>query len=332
MSSSVRANRQEAAGPAFQRRRTFLRGLAGATAFGVVGFRPTRVLAQSAPLQVGIVAGDAFSEAVFAQAAGFFERGRLDVNLVPLASSAAVGAALAGGTIDIGLANPIVIANARQRGLPFYAFAPSAEFDASAPSSMLMVAKKSALRSAPDLIGGTVGSIEIGGMTQLALRAWLNQNGVDPAKINFVELPYSAMAAALTSHRIDAGFMGEPSLTASRGITRELAIPYESIAKRWYLALWFSSQDWLSANGPRARRFSQIIFQAATWENMHRRETASMLRDYAHMSDDVVRHMQRSRYAEEYNATLLQPLLDAGVKFGSLQAPMSASELMRPLS
>lgn len=317
---------------AFHRRRAFLRELAGTIACGVVGFQSTQASAQSPALQVGIVAGDAFSEAVYAQAAGFFERGRLDVNLVPLASSSAVGAALAGGTIDIGLANPIVIANARQRGLPFYAFAPSAEFDVSGPSSMLMVEKNSAIRSAQDLIGRTVGSIEIGGMTQLSLRAWLNQNGVDPAKINFVELPYSAMAAALTSHRIDAGFMGEPSLTASRGVARQLAIPYESIAKRWYLCLWFSSQDWLTANGPRARRFSQIMYQAAKWENTHKRETAAMLRDYAHMSDDVVTHMQRSRYAEEYNAALLQPLLDAGAKFGSLQAPISASELMRTLS
>jgi len=177
---------------------------AGAT---LIPGRPAR--AQTEPnLRVGIIASDPFGEAIYVQAGGFFKRANINVELVSLPNSAAIAAALAGGSINIGLGNPIVIASARQAGLPYYAFAPSALFDASAPTTLLMVANASPIKTAKDLEGKTIGSIELGGITQASLRSWLSKNGVDPAAVKFIEIPFGAMAAALAQGRIDAGFIG----------------------------------------------------------------------------------------------------------------------------
>jgi len=117
-------------------------------------FSSAPAAAQSdATVRIGTIASDPFGESMYVQAGGFFKGAGLNVQIITLSNSGAIAAALAGGAIDVGLANPIVIASAREHGLPFYAFAPSALFDAAAPTTLLMVANASTLKSAKELEG-----------------------------------------------------------------------------------------------------------------------------------------------------------------------------------
>jgi NitT/TauT family transport system substrate-binding protein len=292
---------------------------------------PGRLRAQSEPLlRVGIIASDPFGEAIYARAGGFFKRAAVNVELISLANSGAIVAALTGGAINIGLANPIVIASAREHGLTHHAFAPSALFDAAAPTTLLMVANDSPIRSPKDLIGKTIGSIELAGITQASLRAWLTKNGVDPATVRFTEIPFSAMAAALGQSRIDAGFIAEPSLASARATTREIGDPYAAIANVWCLNMWFSSKEWLTQNAGLAHRFADAIYKGAAWANAHHAETGEALKEYTPLTDDTIAKMTRIRFATTYSSAYLQPVLDTGFKYGILKSPISANDLMFP--
>ena len=282
----------------------------------------------STPVRVGASPADAFAEGVYANAAGFFKGAGLDVTLVAMANSGAMGAALAGGAIDIGLANPIVIANARQQGLPFYAIAPSALFRADEPGTLLMVAQNSPLKTAKDLEGKTIATIEVQGIQQASIRAWMVKNGSDAAGLRFIEMPYSAMVAALNAGRIDAAMIAEPSLTAARVATRELGSPYGAIASNWYINVWFATKDWLAKNPVVVKRFVGAMAKAAVWENAHRADTAVMLQKFLPVSDDTLSRMVRARYAERLDPALMQPVLDTAAKFDVLKAPMNAGDLI----
>lgn len=281
-------------------------------------------------VRAGIIPSDPFGEAIYVQAGGFFKRADITVELLSLPNSAAIAAALAGGTIDVGLGNPIVIASAREHGLPHYAFAPSALFDASAATTLLMVANGSTIRSAKDLEGKTIGSIELGGITQASLRAWLTKDGVDPATVKFTELPFPAMAAALTQGRIDAGFIAEPALAGARATTRELGDPYAMIADVWFLNMWFSTKAWLTQNAALARRFVAATYKGAAWANAHHLETGIALKEYTPLTDETIAKMTRIHFATSYAPAFLQPVLDTGFKYGILKRPMSAADLMFP--
>lgn len=287
--------------------------------------------AQSAStVRVGIIPSDPFGEAIYVQAGGFFKRAGIDVRLVSLRNSGAIAAALAGGSIDVGLGNPIVIASAREHGLPYYAFAPSSLFDAAAPTTLLMVANASPLHTAKDLEGKTIGSIELGGITQASLRAWLTKNGADPSVVRFTEIPFAAMAAALAQGRIDAGFIAEPALAAARATTREIGDPYAAIAGVWCLNMWFSTKDWLTQNTALAHRYAGAVLKGAAWANTHHAETGTALKAYTPLSDETIAKMTRIRFATSYAAAYLQPVLDTGYKFAILKSAIGASDLMFP--
>ena len=281
-------------------------------------------------MRVGIIPSDPFGEAIYTQAGGFFKRAGIDVELVSLQNSAAIAAAVTGGAVDIGLANPIVIASAREHGIPHYAFAPSALFDASAPTTLLMVANGSPLHSAKELEGKVIGSVELAGITQAALRAWMTKNGADPGTTRFTEIPFTAMAAALTQGRVDAGFIAEPSLASARATTREIGDPYAAIADMWCLAMWFSTKDWLTQNTALAHRYADSLLKGAAWANTHHLETGLALKPYTPLTDETIAKMTRIRFATSYTPAYLQPVLDTGFKYNILKSPMSASDLMFP--
>ena len=306
------------------------RGFAQILAATAVAF-PAAARAQAEPvIRAGIIPSDPFGEAIYVLAGGFFKRAGIAVELISLPNSAAIAAALSGGAINVGLGNPIVIASAREHGLPHYAFAPSALFDASAATTLLMVANGSTIRSAKDLEGKTIGSIELGGITQASLRAWLTKNGVDPAAVKFTELPFPAMAAALTQGRIDAGFIAEPALASARATTREIGDPYAMIANVWCLNMWFSTKDWLTQNAALARRFVDATYKGAAWANTHHLETGIALKDYTPLTAETIAKMKRIRFATSYAPAYLQPVLDTGFKYGILKNPITATELMFP--
>jgi NitT/TauT family transport system substrate-binding protein len=299
----------------------------GAAAFAASGI----AIAQTeTALRIGSIASDPFGEPYYVQAGGFFKRAGLNVELVSLPHSAAIAAALSGGSIDVGLANPIVLASGREHGLPLYAFAPSALFDAAAPTTLLMVANASPIKSAKDLEGKTIGSIELAGVTQASLRSWLTKNGVDPAAVHFIEIPFAAMAAALAQGRIDAGFIAEPALGAAKATTREIGDPYAMIASQWYLNMWFSTKEWLTKNTPLAHRLVDAIYKGAAWANAHPADTATALKAVTPLTDDTIAKMTRIRFATAYSPALLQPALDTGFKFAIFKSSFNASDLVFP--
>jgi NitT/TauT family transport system substrate-binding protein len=307
-------------------RRRFAQTLAATT----VAF-PAAARAQAEPvIRAGIIPSDPFGEAIYVLAGGFFKRANVAVELISLPNSGAIAAALTGGSINVGLANPIVISNAREHGLPHYAFAPSALFDASAPTTLLVVANNSPIRTAKDLEGKTIGSIELGGISLASLRAWLTKNGADPAAVKFTEIPFTTMAAALTQGRIDAGFIAEPSLAGARATTRDIGDPYEMIAKVWCLNMWFSTKDWLTQNAALAHRFVDASYKGAAWANTHHLETGIALKEYTPLTDETIAKMTRIRFATSYAPAYLQPVLDAGFKYGILKNAINATDLMFP--
>jgi len=73
------------------------------------------------------------------------------------------------------------------------------------------VAKNSAVTRASDLVGKVVAVNALKSITSIAVDAWLDANGVKPDSVKFLELPFTRTSIALTSGRIDAAFISEPS-------------------------------------------------------------------------------------------------------------------------
>ncbi len=308
------------------KRATALAGLvaSAASAYGSAAFAQSDV-----PLRVGTSPSDSFAEGIYAQGGGFFKDAGLNVELVSLANSGALGAALAGGTIDIAVGNVIAVANARAQGLPFAIIAPSAIYTAKEPATVLIAGKTSTVNTAKDFEGKTIATIELRGTMQSSIREWMTKSGADPSGVKFIEAPFTTMAGLVNAGRVDAAMIGEPALTGARPLVRVIANPYEAIAPEWYLNVWFANSDWLAKNRATARKFTAAIAKTAAWANGHRAETGVLLQKFLPLTDDVLAKMTRTRFGTaKLNVAEIQPVLDTAAKYGVLKAPVDASTLI----
>lgn len=266
--------------------------------------------------------------AYYAQDIGAFSRAGLNVALLQFNNGSAQAEAAAGGSLDIGIGEATELANGAIRGLPFAIIAGGSLYDTNAPTTLLVVAKNSPIKTAQDLEGKTIAVPALVALTATAVRAWIVQNGADLSKVKFVELPLSQHADAIARGTIDAAHLGEPQLTAGSALIQPIAKPYDAIGKRFLISDWFTTKDWLAHNGDAAKRFVGAVYEAQRWANSHHDESLAILAKYGKYDLDRVRGMRRSSYGTSCDARLIQPVLDAGAKYKALARQFNAADLI----
>lgn len=290
--------------------------------------RPTAGRAQTTAIRVGGLTTDTFAMAYYAREMGFFSRAGLTVELLPFNNGSTQAAAAAGGALDVGIGEATELANGAARGLPFAIIAGGAMYQTSAPTTLLCVAKNSPLRAAKDFEGQTIAVPALVALTATAVRAWLAQNGADLAKVRFVEMPLPQMAEAVARGTIGAAHLGEPQLTAGSALVQPVAKCYDAIAPQFILSDWFTTRDWIARNPETAKRFVAVAYETARWANANHDESLAILAKAAKYDLDLVRSMRRASYATSLDARLIQPVLDAGLKYKALERPFNANDLI----
>ena len=269
-------------------------------------------------------------ELQYAQSAGLVEQSGLNLHVDTLAFGAAVQSAVIGGAADIGLTNVSSLATGREKGLPLVIVAPSGLYISKEPSSVLMVARDSVLKTARDLNGKVIAVNGLKSISQLGPQAWIDEHGGDSESVRWTDMPFADMPFALASHRIDAALIAEPQASSAKKDARVFAAVYDAISPRFLITAWFSTAAWVSANPEQARRFANLIYRAAAWSNTHRAQTAEVLIASTKLDPDIVRAMRRVTFAESADPATLQPHLDAALRYGLISKPVKAGDLFAP--
>ncbi|MGA2392144.1 MAG: ABC transporter substrate-binding protein [Candidatus Lustribacter sp.] len=281
-------------------------------------------------LRVAATANDTYASAYFAQDMGFFTRAGLNVDLETMNNGAAIAAALSSGSMDIGVATPIILANAVLHGLPVVIVAAGALSVNGITSVALCVEAGSPLKTQKDFEGKTIAVNALHTGTEVNLEAWMTQGGSDISKVKLVEITFSAMGPALESGRIDGAVMTEPAMTVAVGANhvKILTDLDKVIASVYVNSCWFAMHDFAQKNPDAIRRFQSAIYAAQKWANGHHDESATILAKYSKMDLDLVRRMNRAPFAEGLRVADIQTFLDFGAKYGLIARPVSAASLV----
>ena len=289
---------------------------------------PGRARAAGARVRIGALPSDVSAQPVYAQMQGFYAHGGLEAEIQTLANGGAIIAAVASGALDVGFGNLTSIAAARQRGIPVKIISPASLYTSKAPVTVLVKARGSNLRSGADLRGKTVAVSTLRGELQVGASAWIDKTGGDAAQTRFLEMPFSTMAAALAVGRVDAAMITEPALTVHKASVELLSDAYSAIADEFLIGGFVVSDAWARDNADAARRFAAVMAETARWANAHHDQTAEILAKRSGLDESVVRSMTRATYGEKLAADVIQPVLDAAAKYGSLKQPMKAKDLI----
>ena len=268
-----------------------------------------------AVLRIGTPGNDGNALAYYALENGTFRKYGINVQIQTIrsGSGAGIAGAVIGGTLDIGESDIIAVAAARAHGLPLLLIAPSFLHRGPAPITALVVAKNSPVRTGTDLNGATIAVPSLTGPAKLVTVAWLEKNGTEVASVKFLELPQTAMAAAITRGTVTAGTTNEPSLSGALDEVRVLGYVYDAIGNPLQVSSWFATEDWIRVNADVAHRFATALRETAVWANNPANHAASaeILGKYTPFNPDVVAKMHRAQYGEYFDPATMQPLIDA---------------------
>lgn len=290
-------------------------------------------LAQSeTPLRIGATANDTYAEAYYAQDMGFFSKAGLPVTLTTFPNGGAIASAIASGALDVGIGNPVQLANGVAHGIPFVYFAGGGLYDTTAPTTAICVAKDSPIRDARDLEGKTVANPTIKDLTYVATVAFLQQGGADVSKVKMVELTFSEMGPALARGTVAAAIISEPSLTVAlqSGAARIFGKVFDVIAPRFLIGGWYTTKDWYARNTALAKRFAGVMYATARWANQpaNRTRSAQILAKYSKIDPAIAAKMTRCTFAESLTPAIVDPPLELAAKAKITDRLVTATELI----
>jgi len=315
---------------ASMRRGAFIAGSAAAAM--AVG---RRVASAETTVRIAVQPAIVCMQAFCALKQGMFEKHGLKVETQVLGSGAAIAAALAGGSIDIGAADPISLANGRLHGFDFEYVAAGFENTPQFTVVGLLTRPDSGITDGKSLNGKTIGVNAINTFSTVVVQAWTDQTGGDGKSVKFVEVPFPQMVQDVDTGIVAGAFAGEPFFTIGHNRGLKVVVFRPAAPAPSFMSLgWFGMGSWIAANRTTARAFGDSIREASVWANANRDAAALVLENTLKLPDNSLHNLVTPPYFSErpLDPALIQPILDAALKYGAIGNPVHADELIAKLT
>lgn len=185
------------------------KGLFAATAVLLVAALPAEAATKINFIYTAVTA---WTELFVAKDQGILAKHGLDIDMTLTTNGSLISAALVADTSQLGGPTPTILLQANEQGLDLVVVAGTNVYPLASPSGVI-VAADSNLHGPKDLDGKRVGVPGLGGIIDVLTRKWVQTNGLDYHKVNWVEISFPQMADALKGHLVDAVASVDPFYT-----------------------------------------------------------------------------------------------------------------------
>jgi NitT/TauT family transport system substrate-binding protein len=310
-------------------------GLALSTVVLALSFNLPSVSAQAlTSVEVATPPAEEITPLLYGIRSGIFRRLGLDVKVTFLNNGAAVAAAVVGGTMQFGQTSAFTSILAIARGVPVKIVAPSSVYTPTYPFGIL-VKNDSPIRTAVDFNGKTFATPSLNDYSSLFLQAWVDQNGGSSQSMKGVELPSSAMLAALAQGRVDAVTFAGPLLAQAvdSNAVRLIAKPMASVVgrnNRFVLADYFTTASYAQSNPRVVQAFARGVLESNAYVNKHHPETSALVAEILKIDPQVVDRSDRLQFREAIDPNDLQPFVELLSKYKIIDKAMDVTDLYAP--
>ncbi len=183
----------------------------------------------------------------------------------------------------------------------------------------VLVKADSGIEDVEGLAGKTIAVNGLGGVDDVTIKAILDDHGVDPASVEFTEVPFPDMNAAVESGQVDAASQPEPFVTLGEqaGLVN-LFDPYYEAIPSMPLGLVFGSEEWLADNPDLANGFNRAL-QRSIDESTDVEAMKEVIVANTEIDAELVDEIALDHWDAEVNREGLQTLADLSVRYGVLE-------------
>jgi len=169
----------------------------------------------------------------------------------------------------------------------------------------------------------------------LVIRKLMDDQGVKPEEIKFVELPPPDMPGALASKAIDAYFVGEPhAAKAELDGSGRVLYHAKDIWPHFISCVLVVTEKLIKEKPEVVRDLVRGIAESGEWAETHRLDAAKVVSPYFRQDEKVVRYVL-TQPPDRVSYRMLTPtdedlqvINDMAVKAGILQKPISMKDLI----
>ncbi|AZQ33130.1 nitrate ABC transporter substrate-binding protein [Streptomyces cyaneochromogenes] len=310
------------------RRRTLGLALAAVTLAGVAGCGSSDAGSGAAStangtaatrVTVGVIPIVDVAPLYLGEKQGFFSSRGLDLEMVAAQGGAAIIPGVVSGQYQFGFSNTTSLMIARTKGVPVKSVVNGAASNGRVGGDVTGVAvrKDSPVKSAKDLAGRTVAVNTLRNIGDTVVRESVRRDGGDPSEVEFVEIPFDQMPAALDGGRVDAAWMGEPAMTVAEAQgARVIASPFAETDPKLTVATYFTSTKLAQENPSLVKRFTEAMTESLRYASAHPDEARRILTAYTKIGDDVIDDLTLPSWPDRVDMASLEKLASLGEKDG----------------
>ena len=272
----------------------------------VVGVIP---IADVAPLYLGVEKG-------------FFKEEKLNVEPKPIQGGAEAVPAVTANEIQFAFGNAISLLQAKQRGIDLRIATEGVQGGSSDKDSTngMLVKKGSSIKTAKDLEGKTVAVNTLNNLGDVTTRAAQENQGADPSKLKFVEVPFPDMLAALDRGSVDAVWIPEPFVGQglAQGATK-LYDPFVEVGKRLTPSQYFGSAKFLDANPDVEKRFARAMNKSLDYARENEAEVRKIIPTYSAIPKPVAAKVPLPYWTSKLNVESVRQQGELAKKYKALK-------------
>ena len=261
---------------------------------------------------------------------GFFEDHGIDLTLESGQGGAAIVPGVVSGQFQFGFSNVTSLMVARDQGLPLKVVAPGNSSTGEDPDfSAVVVKDDSPIQSAKDLAGKTVAVNTLKNVGDTTVRESIRKDGGNPDDVEFVELAFPDMPAAVANGQVDAAWVVEPFVAISKSEgDRVVAWNLVDTAEDLMIAGYFTSEELAESDPKLVESFTAAIEESLEYADSHPDEVRDIVQTYTEIDDELISQVTLPKWSSTINEESTQKLADLAEQDGLLEKPADLSALL----
>jgi NitT/TauT family transport system substrate-binding protein len=141
--------------------------------------------------------------------------------------------------------------------------------------------------------------------------------------VQFVEIPFPDVPAALESKRVDAAFAVEPFVGATLAAgAKRLAEPFEEVAPNLTIAEYFTTEKYAQENPDVVERFTRAMNKSLEFAQQHPDEVRRIVTTYTKTPQEAAEKMALPAWGSQVDEQAMATLVDLSKKYGVLKGDL----------
>ncbi|GAA4287082.1 ABC transporter substrate-binding protein [Georgenia daeguensis] len=295
---------------------------AGATAGGAAGTETVTLglipIIDVAPVYVGMDQG-------------FFEDEGIELELSTGQGGAAIVPGVVSGSIDFGFGNNLSLVIGSSNGLPLQVVASGVDSTGDPEQDpYTIVTADDSLQRPADLEGKTVAVNTLKAIGDTVVRASVRSDGGDPDAVEFVEMPFPNMTAALVAGDVDAAWQVEPFITLGEADgVRVLTTPLNDFTDETIeVSSYFTSQKFAQENPELVDGFRAAIEKSLAYSQENPDAVREVLPSYLEVEPDLAERLILPAWNTEVSEPTFEIFAELAGTDGLIQGDVDLDTLL----